>query len=61
MEPEVAAELHRINLVGYMLNVIRMRSAEIEPWLDANTPGWRTAPAPVVGGAVVESDEDINE
>ena len=61
MEPEGATELHRINLVGYMLNVIRMRSAEIEPWLDANTPGWRTAPAPVVGCAVVESDEDIDE
>lgn len=44
MGPEVAAELHRINLVGYMLNVIHMRAAEIEPWLDANAPGWRTAP-----------------
>ena len=61
MEPEVAAELHRINLVGYMLNVIRMRATEIEPWLDANTPGWRTAPAPVVGCVVVEGDEDFNE
>lgn len=61
MEPEVAAELHRINLVGYMQNVIHMRAADVEPWLDANTPGWRTAPAPVVGCAVVESDEDMDE
>ena len=61
MAPEVAAELHRINLVGYMQNVIHMRVAEIEPWLDANAPGGRTAPAPVVGRAVVESDEDSDE
>ena len=61
MVPEVAAELHRIHLWGYMLNVIHMRAADVEPWLDANTPDWRTAPAPVVGCAVMESDEDINE
>lgn len=61
MGPEVAAELHRIHLWGYMLNVIHMPAADIDPWLDANTPGWRTAPAPVVSCFVVESDEDMDE
>lgn len=61
MAPDVAAELHRINLVGYLINVLRMPIADVEPWLDTNTPGWRTAPAPVVGQVVVASAEDDEE